>query len=480
MATAKSPPLAFEPAPETILPDMNNKENLSPSNGIKKPFLTNGLGHDQDHLLREVHFSPMGTPTRRAQSLATDVPLLEPIGSASQLPRQSARARHTTSIISLDAYVEQSRSLLESQRKHFEQERSFFDQERKLWDSERSLLKAQIADLELRLQRATGLPSSGRSQGQDTTTRGHFDSIRASVTFNRDSSNDAPSPSDHRIWEGPGGSGTVTRVFSNESYGTRRSEGYLPSIVESPSALQRKDDHTSPLTNKTEHKQSISIPIEKIDSSLDGITIKSTGLPPSVVKTLVPTISEPESPSKTPSSARSPKDMHLALSPFPENLIKDAGHTPMAKEEPASGNINTIVDKISNESSPPLDPQNPYSPGPTLRPPTERSNSYFPVPEEIEEGAAEPDEDVELKGPLCMKPEGQDNAFLCALDQKLEAEAHKAESSDAENKSDRGLPKDIEKVKSSDPDDDEGPTLRIKKSMNFGGAWGTTNLGRNV
>lgn len=387
------------------------------------------------------------------------------------------RQNYTTNTVDFAAYAEQSRSLLENQRKHYEKERSFFDQERKLWNAERSMLKAQIADLELKLNKSTGALASGQGPCHDTKGSSGVLSTRASFTFGQSRGSDTAEPPDFKVWVKPDMGATLTRVFSNDSYSTKQSEGRLPSIAESPSSSQQKNVQILSPTKTNQSAQAVSIPIEKIDSSLDGINIKSTGLPSSIVKSIVEIT--PESPLRETDLEPTTKDdegLHIdieqvALSPYPENLIKDAGHTPIAKVESPESNTEG---KTSHQSPPILDLQEPFSPGPTLRPPTERSNSYFPVSEEISNEAHE-DKDIELKGPLTMEPEGQDSDFLSALDQKLEAEAHKAESS--EHGQDDS--KDTETVKPPETDE-EGPKLRIKQSMNFGSAWGSTAIGKNV
>ncbi|KAL9112892.1 MAG: hypothetical protein Q9227_002969 [Pyrenula ochraceoflavens] len=473
MAIPKSPPIAFQPTPETIPPD-SDKENSVPSfNKVNMQHFANL------RTSREARFSPPSiSPTRRAQSLATSVPLLEPISSASQIPHSLQRSKHTTPSIDFQAYIEQSRSLLKSQQLHFEKERSFFHEERKLWDTERTMLLSQIADLELKLNKASGTTTSKRGTSEDLRPRGSLDSIRTSFSLasSRDGSQDRGSASEHKIWESPDFGGSVTRVFSHESHGPKKPEGHLPSIAEAPTSPPGLVTALSPLEKVSSKDTPISIPIEKIDSSLDGITIKSTSLPPSFVKTIV----SPSSPSplQSPSPLEGQKDDQklfldkdkLSLSPYPDNLTKHAGHTPLAVDSfsESSSNSDGKGDKHSPRST---DTEKPYCPEPTARPPTERSNSYFPDAIPIDKDKV--DDDPELKGPLTMGQADdatQDDIFLSELDKKLAAEVEKAESPVVQTSS----------LEGGAAADDEGPKLRIKRSTNFGSAWGSAACGKNV
>ncbi|KAL9618320.1 MAG: hypothetical protein Q9160_006970 [Pyrenula sp. 1 TL-2023] len=472
MAPAKSPPLAFEPSPETIFADAN-KENLSPLSIERGTKQVNGNNHERQ--ARSVHFSPMSAPGRRAQSLATDVPMLEPVSSASQVPRSLTRSRYAASTIDIDSYIQQSRSLLTTQRQRFENQRIEFEQERALWNTERSRLEARIAEFEDRLEQVTGAPASKRRFSNDMAIGSGRDSIRASFSFGRGSSNDSIGRSSSRVWERPTIGATATRVFSDEPKESKPSESHLPSIAESPGTTQQKENKVSS-PPQPRHSSRSTIPIEQIDSTLDGINLKSTGLAPYLFKTIASptTLSPTQEPvtatSSVPTSLRIDIEKTIQ-SPFPENLIKDAGHTPMAREVASDAGTEG---KTDFQSPPSLDTQHPYSPGPTMRPPTERSNSYFPESETVTE-EPQPDEDPMLKGPLTMGPDGKDTDFLNVLDKKLEAEAHRTESGDKVTEEDEAFGT----TASHDLDDGE-IKLRIKRSTNFGSAWGSKTIGKDL
>jgi hypothetical protein len=215
------------------------------------------------------------------------------------------------------------------------------------------------------------------------------------------------------------------------------------------------------------------VPIEKLDSTLDGITLKSTALPPGVVARVI----TPPSPSSlvtslgtAPSTAARPgieqrNSLKLKLSELRrpnENLLRDAGHTPMAIIEVDESRQST------KEGSPlevPLEnEENPLAPAATnVHQPAENKISYFPdVPE-----------DPALKGPLGLINENDhDSNFLSELDQKLLDQAKNILGSS---------------VESADPNetDPEGPSqnesepqLKFKRSTNFGTAFGISNVGQ--
>ncbi|NJR31358.1 hypothetical protein HC762_01070 [bacterium] len=518
----KSPSLAFEPTPAV---DTSN-EVFSPLTVNHVPSMNvqrNGVDRRSSKCLR---FSPVTSPARRAQSLANTVPFLEPISSASQLPKNYSRIKNTTPHVVLNAYMEQSRSLLESQRLNFDRERDMFEKERKLWNAERAMLMDKIAELELNVnkngynqerRRFSNDASSVSAQSfrKDFGMRSSHSSIKSSQE-NSESDN-APPP----VWQTPDMGAAVTRVFSNEEQQpqTRKiasiSNG-LPIIVESATE--------KPLSPR-------SIPVSgpvsaaRWDSSLDGINLKSAALESSFVKVYSPksprSTSPPQPPSPGPRINHDQPVLHMSLdglrSPFEANLVRNAGHTPMEFNNPdiSTGQTASTVDsrrsppaeaalalKREQDSSPPKADQDDSTLAPPARPPmppSERSDSYFFSAFEqdlSEQDASSPttaNADVELRGPLAMngkRKDGQDDHFLDLLDAKLLAESqaqtkpppppplllggqsHNAENGHAE--------RDNKAVKIEDEDellDDGGPRLKLKKSMNFGSVFGSKRCG---
>jgi hypothetical protein len=470
----KSPSMAFEPTPALEF----NKENFSPL--TENPNISTHEHRLGRRPSKEVHFSPVLSPTRRAQSLATSVPLLEPISSASRLPRQNIRIKDTAPNLDMNAYMDESRSLLEIQRLNFEREREVFEKERKLWNAERAMLKARIADLEL-------------NPNKKNTARRRFsnDAPSASVETFRKGSDQIPVFNSFRtsrgasepngaapVWETPDMGSKVTRVFSNEEKQLQLKKpapvsNSLPSIAEN--ATQRP---VSP--------HSVPVPVAMLDSSLDGITLKSAGLESSFVKANSPlSTSPPQPPSPGPHLVKEEKlprvVMHGLLSPTDPILLKNAGHTPMEFGGPVISELTSgtesrkspegQVPAIKHESWPTSKPKAP------AMPPSERSDSYFSsaIETETDDEASQEDGDLELKGPLIMdssNENAQDNQFLHQLDAKLLAEALRPrQPSMAESDGKNGF------VKIDDEVDDGGPRLKLKKSTNFGSAFGSKICG---
>lgn len=241
----------------------------------------------------------------------------------------------------------------------------------------------------------------------------------------------------------------------------------------------------------------------ELDKNLDGINFRSTTLSPVLAKKVM----TPQSPSpRSPSPSRlSPRTIQLPCSKLEEPIdpyTKDAGHTPLARRTYLNG------DGAYSEG----DGATPTQPGlgrPPLEPhvsfaklPSERSDSYFPVAEDesqVEEDKSRDgedksrdekdrsrdaednsrDEDPELRGPLGLNnKQGEDNQFLNELDSKLLQAARSGSFSPPSVGLDR---KDFPKEEGKDFEQPEPePRLRIKRSMNFGSAFGAKSLGKGI
>lgn len=384
----------------------------------------------------------------------------------------------------MNAYMEQSRSLLDSQRLNFEREREMFEKERKLWNAERTMLKERIADLTFNLNKnsdgrrrrfsndASGV--SAQVLRKDTSQKPSFGSFRTPRASSEPNGG-------HPVWETPDMGASVTRVFSNEEHQPQSKKSVsisngLPSIAEN--VIER------PISPR-----SIPVPVTVLDSSLDGITLRSAGLESSFVKVTSPSsTSPPQPPSPGPRINREENilrvDLDRLLSPTDVNLVKNAGHTPMefSKSGVSGESTSVMQSRTSPEAEAPTANHGSGSFSRSSEPPklpSERSDSYFSnaLETEIDDEAPSKDRngDVELKSPLMMKnkfEEGQNNQFLDQLDARLLAESQRPrEDSNANSEEKDAFGKIDDEV------DDGAPMLKLKKSMNFGSAFGSKVCG---
>lgn len=405
---------------------------------------------------------------RRARSDGQP-PLQQSVSSASPIPRSPARSSYSSHIASYQ-YVQQHRIFVERQRESH-------DEERKLWHLERQELHTKIFDLEATIrqlqQKSTkqpNLPNDFHKPAQ--TASGDYTSNKGSDSISESTGDE--------FWRGAGGKSDSipTRTFSDASdySSTKADDRHLPSIsedevaapvVSSSAGISRVVSNE----NKPRYRRS-SVDEAQLHKNLDGISFKpSTSAPFVFKKTTSPQSSSPSrSPTSGPASPPKPHDL-----PPSNNLIvedpytKNAGHTPLAR----GGSV------YSDHSSANLTPRLPetngqFEPRPSVavsRPPNERSDSYFPPPPESI------DEDPELKGPLTLPNEAsEDKSFLTELDSRLlhAARSHAFSPAEASGPS-RG--RDEEGDKSFDQPEPE-PKLRIKRSMNFGSAFGSLHNGR--
>lgn len=387
---------------------------------------------------KEVRFSPTATPARRAQSLSAS-------SSSANLKFLGTRTSANDSYSVLNTYIQQSRSLLESQR-------ALFAQERRLWEEERALLRSRITELESLLNDQGGRVSAS---GSNSSPPGFHPLTEKSNDNNH-----------HHVWEGSSFVGRPTRVFHE----TEKADGHLSPFKGQGSSLPPSlDAALSPRTRPADHSTALPtpVPIEKLDSKLDGITLKSTALPPEVVARVI----TPPSPSPEASSSPVPQQPSKRLSmerknslklklsdlgPPHENLTRDAGHTPMA-----------IIDGGMDTNQPSANGGTPREENPTALPvtepqqPVENSDSYFPdLPE-----------DPALKGPLSLlNDEEHDSGFLKELDAKLLDQARRILSNSSNVEDEKDTDTDAESTA-----EEQEPQLKFKDTTNFGTAFGISN-----
>lgn len=484
-----SPTHAFEPTP-ALERDLDNFSPLSQ----QPATISSSDDACGDGTFKSVRFShPSSMPSQGRHSIATtNVPLLAQVPSASPVPKHLFTIRNPKPGVDITLYMDQC-------RKWNTQLREAHDSERKAWDIERTALKARIVELEgiLKRGRDPKRRSSNDSYGTgQQSLRSQFPTLNVSSNGTSRGSvlSDSGNLTSQPVWKGPEFTPPVTRVFSNDD---DQDINHLPSISE--------NEPLDPLAREISPVESVPVPIEQLDSSLDGITLKSSALTSSFNKVTSPLFQSPlQSPTARPTNSTDgllQVDLKGLLSPLDEKLKRHAGHTPMAFNGPLS---------TSSASSDRFTPtqENPPAPVPTRRPPlrpSEVSDSYFSftseagdqhngapptIPEEPEETdlqndhVHDADDDPALSGPLMLDAGASSeasNAFLEIVDAKLSVAAARrsrkdsllsdtsAESSSKGKQPEGGPPAGNE---------EEAPMLKIKNSMNFGSAWGGDMPGR--
>lgn len=475
----RSPTLAFDPTPAL------EHSSFSHFNGIHRHSSLEPSHSESNG--RMVHFEePSMNNVHGRHSIATShVPLLPPVPSASQVPKQSFRITNPTPSVDITAYFEQCRNVNE-------QLRSTHEQERKAWEIERTALRTRIADLEFMLNKATGGKRRLSNESSTFTTRSfksdfHVPSF-AGANGVRHHNTISNVPLEHLkqengkpVWE-PASPAPATRVFSHDDDVPPH---HLPSISE--------DGPLDSLSKQTSHEKK-TIPIQELDGTLDGINVKSEGVRSSFNKVISPiVVASPVSPKQALEPPRLSLDSSSLLDPLDAKLTRNAGHTPLVFDGPISSSATT-----DGGATP--QPEKPAAPAPTTRPPLrpkENSNSYFstddihapeppPLQDQFPETAIlegdeelepqfEPEDDKPLTGPLMLDPSGKSEAshnFLEKLDDKLEEVVRKSLSSSPNHS-----PSRKEQPEKQENEDEGFPKLRLKKSTNFGSAFGNTKPG---
>lgn len=360
-----------------------------------------------------------------------------------------------------------------------ERQRKVHSEERDLWHIERKELEEKIVKLEVSLRRYQAISSSQATSPIEKSGSAANSSFW-SLWGAEGSRGTSTSSTGDEVWRGPKTDVQPTRTFSANSTQTHRSDR-LPSIAENAHTRNRKEssEHS---TDKQGAPHKPSINGADIDKNLDGITFKTGGLAPGVVKNIM----TPQSPSPVHAS---PSKVSPGTIPLPSNkleapediLTRDAGHTPLARRSYSNydgpGSADAETPTQPELERPPLEPHTT-----AVKLPSERSDSYFPpVPEEPEPAG---NEDPELKGPLGLTNDASaDNKFLSALDSKLE-QAAKSSPDNLDSPAVAGASSNTTTDQDGGDDDvpefDHEPRLRIKRSINFGSAFGSKSCGRGI
>ena len=398
------------------------------------------------------------------------------VPSASRLPGSSSRMFISPQVASA-RYVKQFQALMEHQR-------HTFDEERALWNIERMELHEKITQLAGSLHQYQAIsPSQISSSINSSDSESHRNSSVWSLLSKDGSSDTSTDTTGDEIWRGPKTDVQPTRTFSDPTTQSTKPRGRdrLPSIAED-TTCGRKD--SSDLQSGL-RKPSVSG--AQTDKSLDGINFKSSTFSPVPDKVMTP---QSPSPRTTSPSRLSPGTIQLPSYRYDSPLdpyTKDAGHTPLARRtyfhiDGASSEGDGATPTQPEMERPPLEPHVSFA-----KLPSERSDSYFPVVDRESRDDKDtsrdgeetsPDEDSELKAPLGLNSyKGDDEQFLNELDSKLLQAARSEEFSPS------GVGSDKESFLDNDgefeqPEDE--PKLRIKRSMNFGSAFGAKTCGKGI
>ncbi|KAG9776890.1 hypothetical protein ABEF93_005095 [Exophiala dermatitidis] len=476
----RSPTQAFDPSP-AIEHDPGNFSPLNQTEAMPVPPVSGS-----QVVPKGVRFSdvPTTVPQGRHSIATTNVPLLPSVSSASQLPKHGFQIPSSVSEIDITAYMEQCRVWNTQLRESHEAER-------KAWDIERTALKARIAELERKLNRTRDPKRRSSNDSSSASLHSFCSDLHYFGTdgTHRSRLTSEPAHAPPPVWKGPESTPPVTRVFSRDD-----DVAHLPSISETE-PLQSQSKEISPTTSGQEN---VPVPIEQVDNTLDGITLKSAALTSSFDTGITsPQFATPvHSPPAQPEEGTEgllQVDLKNLVSPLDEKLKMHAGHTPMAFDGTLSSGVET-TDNLTPKQ------EQPFAPAPTARPPlrpTEASDSYFsftsaanepeadtqqtiPEAQEPEQNPIhEPEDDPALKGPLMLDPGAKTEAastFLHIVDEKLVELVHDTkEDSEA---SEQKQAAESSPAPAQEEADDDMPRLRIRNSTNFGSAWGGDMPGR--
>ncbi|KAI9885190.1 MAG: dolichyl-phosphate beta-glucosyltransferase [Watsoniomyces obsoletus] len=440
-----SPPLAFLPTPamtggENVLPDTH-----APSNGFVPSNRSSVSSSSNTYII------PLRLSSRPGNS--NNIPVSPIKGGVNNSQEKNSFPGNFAG-----SYIEQSRSLLADQRRLVDEERTLFEKERALWEAERQALHAHIRELERSLGGAGGRPGymkaiSAEHVQQQQQQQQRNNNVNTEMMVGGIRQNSLPETSatkGERVWESPSGSirRKPSRVFNDPP--NVLVSPVLSSIPESwiQGGNSTRASHTSNGGGSTNNNNNIinsGIDISLIRKDLDGITLKTSAVPASVISRVI------SSSSSDPFSGTSSVDTKEEDEEEAEstNRTLNAGHTPpppTAKVlEPLSGK------KINEHGVEQTDKDKDFDGGSSATTPTQNIHAHLHPPSvaisgmesAIDTGVststrsgirpgdamAHTDPDPVLKGPLSLPTEGEtgpdSSRFLKALDSKLMVEARK-------------------------------------------------------
>ncbi|TVY59598.1 hypothetical protein LSUE1_G010038 [Lachnellula suecica] len=369
---------------------------------------------------------------------------------------RSASAEETSAELVEDwrKYTNKLRSQFEGEKAHLIADQAYKkevqDEERALWDKERASFKARIAELERKLEERNG-SGSGSFVPQSLNHKQSASYMRAQQAMN------VTSPGSNSVSGSVDGS---RHAVAQESGRNADGTPFYAPAPQNPSRTfdpaetseMRVDDITAPRESLGAHDLETipETPTETIDISLirpdlEGVSIKASAVSPTFVATVLsPAFSPPKlSPNTKPPPRDTAKTLEVVRSPEDRRLTMHAGHTPnhsISKFEFLGGSGSASGGKTPTQDEHTEDKQ---------------------LDGTIETDAVSViDEDPELTGQLSL-PNVATTAdpFVAALFEKLN-EAKKSEGNSPSAESEASVSARSEK--------DDGPTLRIKSSMNFG------------
>ncbi|KAI5288230.1 dolichyl-phosphate beta-glucosyltransferase [Ascosphaera aggregata] len=388
--------------------------------------------YDSPKLLSDSFQSPLSPPPP---------PLLLPGGPRLQLYADSDSSDRNAQLLEI---MKQSQLALDAQRTSIEQERVAFKEERVLWTRERECLQNRVTELERELSQLRAA-SSGLVTVRSGGERPNQESAGATGD-------------EYPVWQGSSPLRRPTRTFNNSDTHDKLD----PTPLSLNAALSPRAGH-------------LRVPVELVDSSLDGIMLKSTALPADVVARVTsPSDSDSSPQNLAQTSKRAETSPEFGISDSPEKPVLN--ETEDCTEQDSYRSDDEITKELENILNVPTGKQ-PLPPTPPI------PKDDTTLQEELEDGLADIPEDSCLKGPLNLRNDiRHDQAFLSVLDRKLLNEAHKilaapplSEDGNTEDDPSDGINPIVGNERSAKSTTESPETLgiKLKQTTNFGTVFGS-------
>ncbi|KAL9608017.1 MAG: hypothetical protein Q9167_007121 [Letrouitia subvulpina] len=332
--------------------------------------------------------------------------------------------------------------LVEAYTFTLERQRQAFESERALWNIERGELLKRIAMLKSSLQL-----HQKASSGKNPLSSENPNSILSRAGIQQNVTGAKHTRADPRSC-----TERVAYIAENEP-------PISPTYYASTSSSKQHADSNVKESN-----------IER-GKTFDNITFKSNTISASTMQkasqiTYPATVLGPPSPLPAPNSIHLPQIQLDA----PENLTKNAGHTPLTRIPAVylDGASSTATSSEAMQTEAKQEQPHLELFGSAAKIPSEQSDSYFPPLEDC-------DNDPELKGPLNLKnSEPEDRGFLRELNTKLLEVSQDVEGEPSKSSEPKVAKATVDEnvdigIEQPEPE----PMLRFKKSLNFGSQLGS-------